>query len=49
MSPHGQTIVSGGYDSTVRLSQADWRAWLQVCCHRLRYHPTLLAAADRQP
>ncbi|PHM06867.1 nSTAND1 domain-containing NTPase [Nostoc sp. 'Peltigera malacea cyanobiont' DB3992] len=39
ISADGQTIVSGGSDGTVRLWRSGWRAWLQVCCDRLRYHP----------
>ena len=39
ISGDGQTIVSGGVDGTVRLWRGGWRAWLQVCCDRLRYHP----------
>ncbi|MHC5937318.1 nSTAND1 domain-containing NTPase [Nostoc sp.] len=39
ISADGQTIVSGGDDGTVRLWRGGWRAWLQVCCDRLRYHP----------
>ncbi len=39
ISSDGQKIVSGGEDGTVRLWRGDWRAWLQVCCDRLRYHP----------
>ncbi|MEH1816690.1 MAG: caspase family protein [Nostoc sp.] len=39
ISSDGQTIVSGGKDGTVRLWRGGWRAWLQVCCDRLRYHP----------
>ncbi|MEH2137818.1 nSTAND1 domain-containing NTPase [Nostoc sp.] len=39
ISADGQTIVSGGADGTVRLWRGGWRAWLQVCCDRLRYHP----------
>ncbi|BAY26286.1 diguanylate cyclase [Calothrix sp. NIES-2100] len=39
ISSDGQTIVSGGEDGTVRLWRGGWRAWLQVCCDRLRYHP----------
>ncbi|MEH2241301.1 WD40 repeat domain-containing protein, partial [Nostoc sp.] len=39
ISADGQTIVSGGEDGTVRLWWGGWRAWLQVCCNRLRYHP----------
>ncbi|MEH2208671.1 MAG: caspase family protein [Nostoc sp.] len=39
ISTDGQTIVSGGADGTVRLWRGGWRAWLQVCCDRLRYHP----------
>jgi WD40 repeat protein len=39
ISTDGQTIVSGGADGTVRLWSGGWRAWLQVCCNRLRYHP----------
>jgi WD40 repeat protein len=39
ISSDGQTIVSGGYGGTVQLWNGDWRAWLQVCCNRLRYHP----------
>jgi hypothetical protein len=39
ISTDGQTIVSGGSDGTVRLWRGGWRAWLQVCCDRLRYHP----------
>ena len=32
-------IVSGSYDKTVRLWRGGWRAWLEVCCNRLRYYP----------
>ncbi|MCL6755446.1 hypothetical protein KBT16_32475, partial [Nostoc sp. CCCryo 231-06] len=39
ISADGQTIVSGGGDGTVQLWRGGWRAWLQVCCDRLRYHP----------
>ncbi|MEG4595347.1 caspase family protein [Microcoleus sp. F8_C2] len=38
-SSDGQIIVSGSDDKTVRLWRGGWRAWLQVCCDRLRYHP----------
>ncbi|MEH2415713.1 nSTAND1 domain-containing NTPase [Nostoc sp.] len=38
ISADGQTIVSGGEDGTVQL-RGGWRAWLQVCCDLLRYHP----------
>ena len=38
-SPDGDFIVSGSDDQTVRLWQVGWRAWLRVCCDRLRYHP----------
>ena len=38
-SPDGKFIVSGSDDMTVRLWQGGWRAWLEVCCNRLRYRP----------
>jgi len=38
-SPDGQMIVSGSRDNTVRLWRVGWRACLQACCNRLRYHP----------
>jgi WD40 repeat protein len=38
-SRDGQMIVSGSHDKTVRLWRGGWRAWLEVCCNRLRYHP----------
>ncbi|MEA5564215.1 WD40 repeat domain-containing protein, partial [Anabaena sp. UHCC 0399] len=39
ISSDGQTIVSGGDDGTVRLWPGGVRAWLQVCCDKLRDHP----------
>uniref|UniRef100_UPI0039C72438 WD40 repeat domain-containing protein n=1 Tax=Anabaena sp. CCY 9402-a TaxID=3103867 RepID=UPI0039C72438 len=39
ISADGQTIVSRDGDGTVQLWDGDWRAWLQVCCDKLRYHP----------
>ena len=38
-SPDSQTIVSGSSDHTLRLWRGHWRAWLALCCNRLRYHP----------
>lgn len=32
-------IVSGSTDGTIRFWRGDWRAWLEICCDRLRYHP----------
>lgn len=32
-------IISGGSDGTLQFWRAGWRAWLEVCCDRLRYHP----------
>jgi WD40 repeat protein len=38
-SPNGQMIVSISRDKTVRLWRGSWKAWLKVCCDRLRHHP----------
>ena len=37
-SPDGTQIVSGSYDSTLRLWRGNWQGWLGVCCQRLGYH-----------
>lgn len=40
-SPNGQFVVGagGGVDGAIGLWRSHWRAWLQVCCDRLKYHP----------
>ncbi|HEY9668097.1 MAG TPA: hypothetical protein V6C91_14900 [Coleofasciculaceae cyanobacterium] len=38
-SPDGQTLVSGDYSGTLRLYRVHWKAWLQLACDRLRFHP----------
>nr|MDZ8020099.1 caspase family protein [Nostoc sp. SerVER01] len=38
-SANGKMIVCGSDDGMVRLWRGGWRAWLEVCCNRLRYHP----------
>ncbi len=31
-------IISGSSDGTLQFWRGGWRAWLEVCCDRLRYH-----------
>ena len=45
-SPDGQTIVSGSSDHTLWLWLWHWRAWLSLCCNRLRYHPIFKEPPD---
>jgi WD40 repeat protein len=40
-SRDGEMIASGAWDGIIQLWQANWKAWLQVCCDRLRYDPVL--------
>ena len=45
-SPDGQTIVSGSDDQTLRLWHGHWRAWLALCCNRLRHNPIFKDSPD---
>jgi len=33
------SIITGNSDGKLQFWRAGWRAWLEVCCDRLRYHP----------
>jgi len=38
-SPDGRIIASGGWNGTIQLWRGSWKAWLKVCCDRVRHHP----------
>jgi len=36
ISPDGKTLVSAGFDKTLRMLRPDWTSWLAISCNRLR-------------
>ncbi|MDZ8026092.1 MAG: caspase family protein [Nostoc sp. DedQUE11] len=38
-SPDGRIVASGGWNGTINLWRGSWKAWLEVCCDRVRHHP----------